>query len=217
MLSSLPKDIFSQIIVVDNNSKDSTAKIAKDLGADVVFEPQEGYGKACLKGIATLNDNIEIVVFMDADYADDADDINKLLAPIISDKYDFVLGSRIKGEREKGSMSVVQIFGSHLASFLMNLFWGFKYTDLGPFRAIKKTELERLEMKDQDFGWTVEMQIKAIVNKLRIIEVPVSYRNRIGVSKISGTVKGVIFAGTKIIYTIFKYLLIIKLGNKLKN
>jgi len=214
MLNSLPKEIFTQIIVVDNNSSDNTAKIAKDLGAKVVFEKQEGYGKACLSGIKALDKEIEIVVFMDADNADDPEDISKLISPIINNEHDFVLGSRIKGERESGAMSPVQIFGSYLASFLINLFWGCKYSDLGPFRAIKKTELEKLEMIDEDFGWTVEMQIKAIVKDLRILEVPVSYRKRIGISKISGTLKGVVLAGTKIIYTIFKYLLILKSTNK---
>jgi len=214
MLNSLPKELFTQIIVVDNNSSDNTAKIAKDLGAKVVFEEQEGYGKACLSGINALDKEIEIVVFMDADNADDPEDINKLITPITNNKYDFVIGSRIKGKREEGAMTIVQIFGSHLAGFLINLFWGFKYSDLGPFRAIKKTKLEKLEMIDEDFGWTVEMQIKAIVKDLRILEVPVSYRKRIGVSKISGTLKGVVLASTKIIYTIFKYLLILKSNNK---
>jgi len=214
MLLSLPQNFFSQIIVVDNNSTDNTAEIAKNNGAQVVFEPQAGYGMACLSGIKALDDNIDIVVFMDADCADDPKDLDKLVGPIIENKYDFVLGSRILGNRDKGSMTVVQVFGSYLASFLMKIFWGHQYTDLGPFRAIRKSSLTELAMIDQDFGWTVEMQIKAVVNNLRILEVPASYRERIGVSKISGTVKGVFFAGTKIIYTIFKYLFKLKLSKK---
>ncbi len=212
MLSSLPDNFFSQTIVVDNNSIDNTAKIAKENGAQVVFEPQPGYGMACLSGIKALNPDIDIVVFMDADCADDPKDLDKLVKPILEDKYDFVLGSRILGKRDKGSMTAVQVFGSYLASFLMKMFWGHQYTDLGPFRAIKKSSLTDLGMIDQDFGWTVEMQIKAVVNNLRILEVPTSYRERIGVSKISGTLKGVFFAGTKIIYTIFKYLFQLKLS-----
>ena len=204
-LNGIPKDLFSQIIVVDNNSTDNTAEEAKNAGASVIFEPIEGYGKACLSGIAALEQDISIVVFMDGDTADDPKDLPKLLTPITENAADFTLGSRIRGVREKGAMTSAQVFGGWLASFLMKLFWGFQYSDLGPFRAIRHDALKHLEMRDTNYGWTVEMQIKAIQHKLRIKEIPVNYRKRIGVSKISGTIKGVFLAGFKIIYTIFKY------------
>jgi len=207
-IQGLPKNFFSQIIVVDNNSSDRTADKAKEAGAQVVTEKREGYGQACLSGIEALDQKIDIVVFMDADLSDNPADLPALVEPIKSGEADFSIGSRIKGQRESGSLTIPQVFGSWLSGFLIQLFWGFKYSDLGPFRAIRKSALEKICMEDRNFGWTVEMQIKAIQHKLKIVEVPVHYRKRIGVSKISGTLKGVILAGTKIIYTIFKYRLL---------
>ena len=204
-VEGLPQNFFSQIIVVDNNSSDRTADKAREAGAQVVSEKREGYGQACLSGIDALASHIDVVVFMDADLSDDPQDLPALVEPIRSGKADFSLGSRIKGEREAGSLTLPQVFGSWLSGSMINLFWGFKYSDLGPFRAITRSSLDKLGMQDRDFGWTVEMQIKAIQKNLKIVEVPVRYRNRVGISKISGTLKGVVMAGTKIIYTILRY------------
>ena len=160
---------------------------------------------ACLKGISILKQDTDIVVFLDADYSDYPQDLHTVVKPIINDNADMVIGSRMSGEREKGALLPQAIFGNKLATFLIRVFWGFKYTDLGPFRAIKYRDLLALNMTDKNFGWTVEMQIKALKKRLRIVEVPVRYRKRIGKSKITGTFSGTVRAGVKIIYTIFKY------------
>ena len=201
-------DVVHEIIVVDNNSTDATAEHAKKAGATVLKEEKKGYGFACLKGleyIAQQTIKPNIVVFLDGDYADYPEELTTLVAPIINDNIDFVIGARIKKLREFGSMTPQQIFGNWLATFLMKLFFKSKFTDLGPFRAIKYEKLIALNMEDKTFGWTAEMQLKVIKHKMSYIEVPVRYKNRIGTSKVSGTVKGTIMAGIKIIGWIFKY------------
>lgn len=208
VINDLPKDILNEIIVVNNNSSDSTGAVAKQLGCQVVFEARRGYGQACLTGIKQLNPQTEVVVFIDGDYSDHPDELSKLLY-FIHEGYDFVLGSRLLGVCDKGAMTPQAFYGNKLACFLMRLFWGVQYSDLGPFRVIKFEALKKLLMTDQNFGWTIEMQIKAVKHGLKIKEVPVSYRKRVGKSKISGTLSGTIKAGYKILYTIFKYKLIL--------
>jgi glycosyltransferase involved in cell wall biosynthesis len=201
-------DFVTEIIVVDNNSTDATSEVAKKAGATVLFEENKGYGNACLKGIKNLgsfSEKPEIVVFMDGDYSDYPEELSKIVAPILENDFDFVIGARTKELREEGSMTVPQEFGNWLATFLMSLFFKSTFTDLGPFRAIKYDKLLDLQMEDKTYGWTVEMQLKALKRKYKYTEVPVKYRNRIGVSKVSGTVKGAIFAGVKILSWIFKY------------
>ena len=198
--------IVDEVVVVNNNSTDKTAEVAEAAGATVLFEPFQGYGAACLKGIEYLKPKRpDIVVFIDGDFSDYPEELETLIAPIIKDDYDFVLGSRVMGEREKGALPIQSRLGSIVAGFLMNILWKVKYTDLGPFRAIKFDKLLQLEMEDKWYGWTIEMQIKAAYNKFKIKELPVKYRRRIGKSKITGTVKGTLMASTIIMSTIFKY------------
>lgn len=207
VIAEIP-DIVSEIIVVDNNSTDSTPEVAKNAGATVLFEKRKGYGYACLKGmqyISEVQQKPDIVVFLDGDYSDYPEQLTKIVAPIIEEKIDFVVGSRVKELREDGSMTFPQQFGNGLATFLMKLFFNSTFTDLGPFRAIKYDKLLALEMEDKTYGWTVEMQLKALKKKYSYREIPVPYRNRIGVSKVSGTVKGATMAGVKILGWIFKY------------
>ncbi|MGB5665647.1 MAG: glycosyltransferase family 2 protein [Maribacter sp.] len=207
VIQGIPK-IVSEIIVVNNDSTDATAKNAENAGATVLTEIKKGYGYACLCGmnyVSQQSNTPDIIVFIDGDYSDYPEDLSKVIQPIIEEDFDLVIGARVKELREKGSMTPQQIFGNWLASFLMKLFFGSKFTDLGPFRAIKYDKLLTLEMEDKTYGWTVEMQLKALKRKLSYIEVPVRYRKRIGVSKVSGTVKGSIFAGVKILGWIFKY------------
>lgn len=197
-----------EIIVVDNNSNDKTAQIAAESGATVLKEHRQGYGFACLTGIAYLEKKSpDIVVFLDADYSDYPEEMGLLLEPILVNDIDMVIGSRALGKRENKSMTPQQLFGNWLATRLMYLFFKVKYTDLGPFRAIKYHQLIAMKMQDTTYGWTVEMQLKAAKMGMKITEVPVSYRQRIGVSKVSGTVKGTIMAGYKILGWIFKYAL----------
>jgi rSAM/selenodomain-associated transferase 1 len=190
------------IVVGDNGSTDNTAAVAESHGARVVHEPRRGYGSACLKALAAL-DAPDIAVFLDGDFSDHPDEMSALVDPIIAGQADLVIGSRVRGEREPGALTLQARFGNWLACSLMRLFWGQRYTDLGPFRAIRHRILQELGMRDPDFGWTVEMQIKAARRGVRAMEVPVRYRRRIGRSKVSGTVRGVIGAGTKILSTIF--------------
>jgi len=204
VLGDIPKDWVSEVIVVDNGSSDRTAQVAADHGARVAHEPRRGYGSACLKGLSEMG-SAEVVLFLDADYSDYPDEAPSLLQPILDDEADLVIGSRILGEREPGALLPQAYFGNKLATFLMRLLAGARYTDLGPFRAIRLSSLTTLEMCDTNFGWTAEMQIKAARAGLRTMEVPVKYRRRKGVSKITGTVKGTISAGWKIIYTIARY------------
>lgn len=198
----------SEIIVISNNSTDKTIEVAKNAGATVLSENRKGYGYACLKGmeyIANREKKPEIVVFLDGDYSDYPEELTEIVEPIITQNIDFVVGARVKNLRENGSMTPQQIFGNWLATFLMKLFFKAKFTDLGPFRAIKYERLLELEMVDKTYGWTVEMQLKVLKQKMTYIEIPVRYKNRIGVSKVSGTIKGTVMAGIKIIGWIFKY------------
>jgi glycosyltransferase involved in cell wall biosynthesis len=207
VIQDIPK-IVTEVIVVNNNSTDNTVKNAQNAGATVLTELNKGYGYACLKGmeyIAKQNEMPDIIVFLDGDYSDYPEELTKLVAPILNDNIDFVIGSRVKRLREGGSMTPQQVFGNWLATFLMSLFFGAKFTDLGPFRAIKYNKLVALNMGDKTYGWTVEMQLKALKQKMSYTEIPVRYKQRIGVSKVSGTVKGTIFAGFKILGWIFKY------------
>ena len=207
VIGDIPKEV-SEIIVVSNNSTDDTETVAKKAGATVLSEEKRGYGYPCLKGmdhIARQNPKPDIVVFLDGDYSDYPEELSKIVAPIIEDDIDFVIGARVKELREDGSMTFPQKFGNWLATSLMRLFFNSKFTDLGPFRAIKYDKLLLLNMDDKTYGWTVEMQLKALKRNYSYREIPVKYRNRIGVSKVSGTVKGAIFAGVKILSWIFTY------------
>jgi glycosyltransferase involved in cell wall biosynthesis len=201
-------EIVSEIIVVSNNSTDRTAEVAKEAGATVLFEGDKGYGYACLKGMDYISEKSEkpsIIVFLDGDYSDYPAELTQIIQPIITDDLDMVIGTRVSKWREKGSMTFPQRFGNGLATSLMKLFFNANFTDLGPFRAIKYDKLLQLNMQDKTYGWTVEMQLKAIKQNFTYTEVPVHYKNRIGVSKVSGTIKGAIFAGVKILAWIFKY------------
>lgn len=209
VISEIPDELVHEIIVVNNASTDKTEQNARKAGATVLKEEKKGYGYACLKGIDYLkktNPDTDIVVFLDADYSDSPAEMDKLVQPIIEDDIDLVIGSRALGDRETGAMTPQQIFGNWLATRLLRLLYDAYFTDLGPFRAIKFQKLLAINMQDTTFGWTVEMQVKAAKHNLSFREVPVSYKKRIGVSKISGTVSGTIKAGYKILYTIFKYL-----------
>jgi glycosyltransferase involved in cell wall biosynthesis len=207
VLNDLPRDSLHEIIVVDNGSTDNTANVAREAGARVVDEKRKGYGAACLRGIAELNQP-DIVVFLDGDYSDYPEEIIDLIQPILNGEKDFVVGSRMILPESRLALLPQARYGNRLAVFLMWIFFKHRYTDLGPFRAICHESLIKIGMQDQNFGWTVEMQIKAVKNRLRICEIPVRYRERVGVSKITGTVSGTLKAGTKIIYTIFKYLIV---------
>lgn len=201
VVSRIPSFV-DRIIVVDNGSTDATAQRAIKAGADIVYVPVAGYGRACLAGVAEAA-STDILVFLDGDGSDVPEEMDLLLAPILSGEIDLVIGSRAMGVAEAGSLTLPQRFGNRLACALVTLFWGGTYTDLGPFRAIRRSAYERLDMTAPTFGWTVEMQVRALKQKLAVADVPVSYKNRIGVSKISGTVRGVIMAGAYIIGTIF--------------
>jgi glycosyltransferase involved in cell wall biosynthesis len=201
-------EIVDEIIVVNNNSTDDTGINAKNAGATVLSESRKGYGYACLKGldyISTLEIKPAIIVFLDGDYSDYPEELTKLVEPILKNDIDFVVGARVKKLRESNSMTPQQLFGNWLATSLMKLMFNSRFTDLGPFRAIKYQKLIELNMVDTTYGWTVEMQLKSLNKKLTYIEVPVKYKQRIGVSKVSGTIKGTIFAGYKILSWIFKY------------
>ncbi len=207
VISDIPKQV-REIVVVNNNSTDKTVANATTAGATVLTENNRGYGNACLKGmqhIALMQPLPDIVVFLDGDYSDYPEELTTLVAPIAEDDIDFVIGARVKRLREKDAMTVPQVFGNWLATSLMRMLFGSTFTDLGPFRAIKYDKLVALNMQDKTYGWTVEMQLKVVRKKYTYLEIPVNYRNRIGVSKVSGTVKGAIFAGVKILGWIFKY------------
>lgn len=208
VITDLPKDWIREVVVVNNNSNDATKDIAAKAGATVLDQPIQGYGNACLKGIEyikQLNPLPEIVVFIDADYSDHPEELPLLVRPLMEDGYDMIIGSRALGQKESGSMTPQQIFGNWLATRMIKAFYGIAYTDLGPFRAIKYDALIEIDMQDKTYGWTVEMQLKAAKLNMKVSEVAVNYRKRIGFSKISGTVKGTIMAGYKIIATILKY------------
>ncbi|MDF7821369.1 glycosyltransferase family 2 protein [Runella sp. MFBS21] len=208
VIAEIPKNWVREIVVVDNRSTDNTAINATKAGATVVYEPLPAYGRACLRGmayVASLSVPPDIIVFVDGDHSDYPEELPHLVKPILEQNYDMVIGSRALGKRERGSMTPQQVFGNWLATLLLRILYGVRYTDLGPFRAIKWDKLLALDMEDKTYGWTVEMQLKAAKQGLKSTEVPVRYRKRIGFSKISGTIKGVVLAGYKIITTIFKY------------
>jgi glycosyltransferase involved in cell wall biosynthesis len=212
VIRDIPKTV-NEVIVVSNNSSDNTEDVAAQAGATVLKENRKGYGYACLKGmeyIASISlsnpeKKPDIIVFLDGDYSDYPEQLTEIIAPIKNDNIDFVIGARVKRLREQGSMTMPQIFGNWLATFLMRIMFRSTFTDLGPFRAIKYDKLLALKMEDKTYGWTVEMQLKALKQKLTYVEIPVKYRNRIGISKVSGTVKGAFMAGIKILGWIFKY------------
>lgn len=209
VVNEIPKDNVLAILVCNNGSSDQTEEVAKKAGAIVLNEPKPGYGWACLKGmdyVSKMETKPDIIVFIDGDYSDYPAELTNVVAPIIDQQIDLVIGSRALGAKEKGSMTFPQRFGNWLATRLMRLFYRVRYTDLGPFRAIKYSKLCQLNMQDKTYGWTIEMQLKAAKHKLTYTEVPVNYKKRIGVSKVSGTIKGTIMAGYKIIFAIFKYL-----------
>lgn len=208
VLDEIPAGVVAEVVVVNNASTDNTEVIAREKGATVLHEATPGYGRACLKGIQYIKDSAskpDIIVFLDADHSDYPEEITQLIQPILDNKADLVIGSRSLGYKERGSMTPQQIFGNWLATRLLKLLYNVRFTDLGPFRAIRFDKLMELEMQDKTYGWTVEMQLKAAKKGLTCVEIPVNYRKRIGVSKISGTVKGTLMAGYKILFTIFKY------------
>ena len=209
VVRDIPRHLVSEIVVVNNASTDRTREEAEAAGATVLDEPTPGYGRACLKGINYLKaegKRPDVLVFLDGDYSDYPEEMELVVAPILNDGVDMVIGSRALGQREGGSMTFPQVFGNWLATTLMRIFYRVRFTDLGPFRAIRFDKLLEINMVDQTYGWTVEMQVKAARHKLKTAEVAVNYKKRIGVSKVSGTIKGTVMAGYKILWTIFKYL-----------
>jgi glycosyltransferase involved in cell wall biosynthesis len=205
VVADIPRDRVDEIIVVDNGSTDETARVAKDLPVRLVREDRRGYGSACLAGIAAIEASPpDVVVFLDGDYSDHPEEMPRLL-DAIEGGCDLVIGSRVLGSREPGALLPQARFGNALACSLIRLLYGHLYTDLGPFRAVAWDALRRLRMEDRTFGWTVEMQIKALRTALVVAETPVSYRRRVGVSKITGTFSGTIRAGARILWTIARY------------
>ena len=207
VLADLPADLVRRVVVADNNSRDATAARAREAGAEVVPAPVQGYGSACLAGLDHLRRTgaPEVVVFLDADYSDHPDEMPRLVEPIARGEADLVIGSRVLGEAEPGALLPQARWGNRFACLLVRLLYGHRYTDLGPFRAVSWRAFESLGMRDPDFGWTAEMQVKALRRGLRVVEAPVSYRRRTGVSKITGTVSGTVRAGWKIVITVFRY------------
>ncbi len=207
VLADLPDDLVRRVVVADNNSRDGTAERARAAGAEVVAAPVQGYGSACLAGLEHLSRSgpPDIVVFLDADYSDHPEELPRLVAPLANGEADLIIGSRTLGAAEPGALLPQARLGNRFACLLIRLLYGYRYTDLGPFRAIAWSALESLEMRDPNFGWTVEMQVKALRRGLRVAERPVSYRRRRGVSKITGTLSGTVRAGWKIIVTVLRY------------
>jgi len=207
VLEALPSGVLHEIVVADNGSTDRTAEVARAGGARVIAENQRGYGSACLAGLAHLRSHrpADVVVFLDGDFSDYPEELPSLVAPICAGDFDLVIGSRVLGEREPGALLPQARAGNLIACTMIRALYGYRFTDLGPFRAISWSALESLEMSDPDFGWTAEMQVKALRRGLRVTEVPVSYRKRVGVSKITGTLRGTILAGYKILWTVLRY------------
>ena len=207
VLAAIPRALVSLVVVVDNNSTDATPEVAAAGGAQVVKEPQPGYGSACLAGLAYIRRHqpADVVVFLDGDFSDHPEELPSLVAPIGEGDFDLVIGSRVLGSREPGALLPQARAGNFIACRMIRALYGYRFTDLGPFRAISWSALESLEMSDPDFGWTAEMQVKALRQGLRVTEVPVSYRKRVGVSKITGTLRGTILAGYKILWTVLRY------------
>lgn len=207
VLAEIPHPPVRRVVVADNNSRDRTAEVAREGGAVVVPAPIQGYGSACLAGLAHLrhNDPPDIVVFLDADYSDHPEELPRVIAPIVEGTADVVIGSRTLGQRERGALLPQARAGNLVACLLIRILYGHRYTDLGPFRAARWSSFEALGMEDPNFGWTAELQVKALKHGLKVVEVPVSYRKRVGVSKITGTVKGTFLAGYKILWTVFRY------------
>ena len=208
VLAALPRPLVRRVVVADNGSADGTARVARAGGAEVVAAPRRGYGSACLAGLDHLRRTgpPDVVAFVDADYSDHPDELSRLVAPILAGEADLVIGSRVLGDREPGALLPQARAGNLVACQLIRLFYGHRFTDLGPFRAVRWEALERLGMADPDFGWTAEMQVKAVRRGLRCTEVPVSYRHRVGVSKITGTVAGTLRAGYKILWTVARHI-----------
>ena len=206
VLQAIPRPPVHRVVVADNGSTDNTAEVAQQNGAEVVHEPERGYGAACLRALAHLAaDPPDIVVFLDGDYSDHPDELPSLIDPILAGDADMVIGSRARGRQERGALSPQQRVGNIIACTALRLFYGVRYTDLGPFRAIRWQTLQALQMQDRNYGWTVEMQIKAAQQGVAYREVPVSYRQRIGVSKVSGTIRGSVGAGVKILWLLGRY------------
>jgi glycosyltransferase involved in cell wall biosynthesis len=194
-----------EIIVVDNGSTDATAARAREAGAKVISEPKRGYGRACMAGVRAVSPESDVIVFLDGDGSDCPEFLNQLVDPIIAGTHDFVIGSRTRGKRERGSMNFQQVFAGRIAGWLLSILYGVRYTDMGPFRAIRRDALERLSMRDETYGWNLEMQMKAARAGLRVLEIPVDHRRRAGgVSKVSGTLRGTFVAGVRIIATLLR-------------
>ena len=207
VVRDIPWPMVSEVVVVDNGSTDRTVEVARSAGATVLSESRTGYGYACLTGIAHVAPFAPLaVVFLDGDYSDFPEDLPLVVGPVLRGEADMVIGSRTLGKRERGAMLPQAIFGNWLACMLIRVFWGYTFTDLGPFRAVRMDILQRMQMRDPTYGWTVEMQIKAAKLKLRCTEVPVRYRKRIGKSKVTGTLSGTVKASVIILSTIAKYL-----------
>ena len=207
VLAAIPRPPVRRVVVCDNNSTDRTARVAAEGGAVVVREARPGYGSACLRALDHLRqeDPPDIVVFLDGDYSDHPEELPRLVAPILAGEADVVIGSRVLGNKEPGALLPQARAGNLVACLLIRLLYRHRYTDLGPFRAVRWNRFEELSMSDPDFGWTAELQVKALKRGLRVVEVPVSYRKRIGVSKVTGTLYGTVMAGYKILWTVLRY------------
>jgi len=203
VVRAIPREIASEVIVVDNGSTDGTAAVAREAGARVVSEPRRGYGRACRAGVEAVSNDTEIVVFLDGDGSDCPELMSRLVDPVREGRYDFVIGSRTRGRRERGSMNFQQVFAGRAAGWLLRALYGVRYTDMCPFRAVRRDALARLGMREETYGWNLEMQMRAARAGLRILEVPVDHRRRAGgESKVSGTLRGTVLAGTRILYTV---------------